>query len=810
VVNIYTGASFLTEFQEPLEFIPTTFDELERCVSIYNPCEVLLVSSLSPGEIKSVLQFSGIQNSAVHIVDIDSSDRATKCQQQKYIQHILDTFYEKDIMNICSEFTAYPTATQSLSFLLNYIQEQNPNLVKKVAVPSFHSSNKVLLANHTLKQLNILGDASIKKGVMGSVSDFLNKCCTAMGKRKFHHQIVTPTSDEPWLNQEYEMTSIFLEDSRIPGFRKSLGQIRDLEKISRQILVKKIYPSSIHHLYRSVFLTQEIAVSLSDNPKIMDYLSGSVPIAPVLTKVVEFLDRRFFMEKCRNLNTMSSFEESFIRPGVSTDLDQAITLYESNIFKFDKIHDHLNSIMRKNEKPGDTTEYVKKHETEKSGTSLQITKKRGQTLKTLLSKTESIQIPGTDIQILCSEIKFVNASGSADEIEIPILSKIIRDTLLQKELLQRCIVVAYYKILDELERDMFKNIESIVTFISNFDVLQSKAYVAKEYNYCRPSISADSDHSFVQAEKLRHCLIEHIQQNEIYVPNDVCLGLEENGFLLYGTNAVGKTSLIRALGVAIIMAQAGLFVPCSKFLFKPYTAIFSRIVGNDNLFKGLSTFAVEMSELRVILKMADDRSLVLGDELCSGTETESALSIFVSGIQHLSRCRANFIFATHFHEIVGFDEIKEIKTMSLKHMSVVYDRELDALVYDRRLLDGPGNRMYGLEVCKSLHLDDAFLENAYAIRSKYFVKSGLDFNASTYNKAKIRGNCEMCKCAIGEETHHIAPQAASDQNGFIGTFHKNHPANLMSVCSKCHDAEHSKETKTTIVRKKTTKGFVLK
>lgn len=807
VVNIYTGASFLTEFQEPLEFIPTTFDELERCISIYNPCEVLFVSSLSPDEIKSVLQFSGIQNSIVHTVDISSSDRATKCQQQKYIQHILDTFYEKDIMNICSEFTAYPAATQSLSFLLNYIQEQNPNLVKKVSVPSFQSSNKVLLANHTLKQLNILGDASVKKGVLGSVSDFLNKCCTAMGKRKFHHQIVSPTSDESWLNQEYEMTGLFLQDDRIPAFRKSLGQIRDIEKISRQILVKKIYPSSIHHLYRSVLQTQEIARDLSENQKIMDYLSNYAPINPVLTEVAEFLDQRFFTDKCRNLNTMSSFEESFIRPGVSPDLDQALSLYQSNIIKFDKIHDHLNYIMWKNEKPGDTTEYVKKHETEKSGTSLQITKKRGQILKTRLLKTESISIPDTDIQILCSDIKFVNASGSTDEIEIPVLSKIMRDMLFQKELLQKCIVAAYYKILDELERDMFKNIESIVGFISKFDVLQSKAHVAKEYNYCKPSISSDSDHSFVQAEKLRHCLIEHIQQNEIYVPNDVCLGLEENGFLLYGTNAVGKTSLIRALGVAIIMAQAGLFVPCSKFLFKPYTAIFSRIVGNDNLFKGLSTFAVEMSELRVILKMADDRSLVLGDELCSGTETESALSIFVSGIQHLSKCHANFIFATHFHEIVGFDEIKEIKTMALKHMSVIYDRELDALVYDRQLLDGPGNRMYGLEVCKSLHLDDAFLENAYAIRSKYFVKSGLDHVTSNYNKTKIRGNCEICKCAIGEETHHIAPQADADKGGFIGTFHKNHPANLMSVCSKCHDAEHSKETKTTIVRKKTTKGY---
>ena len=92
------------------------------------------------------------------------------------------------------------------------------------------------------------------------------------------------------------------------------------------------------------------------------------------------------------------------------------------------------------------------------------------------------------------------------------------------------------------------------------------------------------------------------------------------------------------------MAQSGFYVPCSQFTYKPYKAIFSRILGNDNLFKGLSTFAVEMSELRTILQLADENSLILGDELCSGTETESALSIFVSGLQHLYHVNSKVIF----------------------------------------------------------------------------------------------------------------------------------------------------------------------
>jgi DNA mismatch repair protein MutS len=204
------------------------------------------------------------------------------------------------------------------------------------------------------------------------------------------------------------------------------------------------------------------------------------------------------------------------------------------------------------------------------------------------------------------------------------------------------------------------------------------------------------------------------------VANNIVLGNDSvNGILLYGTNAVGKTSFIRAIGIAIVMAQAGLYVPCSSFEYMPYKYIFTRILGNDNIFKGLSTFAVEMSELRTILRLADEKSIVLGDELCSGTESISATSIFVAGVKQLEEKNTSFIFATHLHEIVRYDEIRDLKSVLLKHMSVMYDRENDKLIYDRKLKDGPGDNMYGLEVCKSLNLPGSFLELAHNIRMKY-------------------------------------------------------------------------------------------
>jgi DNA mismatch repair protein MutS len=278
------------------------------------------------------------------------------------------------------------------------------------------------------------------------------------------------------------------------------------------------------------------------------------------------------------------------------------------------------------------------------------------------------------------------------------------------------------------------------------------------------------------------------------VTNDISLGINERGLLLYGTNAVGKTSMIRALGICIIMAQAGLYVPCSAFTYRPYTSIMTRILGNDNLFKGMSTFAVEMSELRVILKCADQNSLILGDELCSGTEIDSAISIFVAGLQKLHALESCFVFATHMHEIVDYEEIAQLDKLTTKHMAVTYDRARDMLIYDRKLRDGAGPSMYGLEVCKSLHLPDDFLKMANAIRVKYRAKGAgtgdLSFKPSHFNAHKVKGICELCKKETGEEVHHLQHQKEADVNDYIQHFHKNHRANLLTVCESCHLKMH--------------------
>jgi len=877
IVNIFTGKAYIYEYEIPYSLNPTTFDDLERAICVFAPSEVILISSFDEIITNTIIQYSGIKTTTIHKINVSerqeakptgenqNQKKAKNCQNQNYIQHIIGVFFGEETYQICGEFQEYPLATQSFCFLLDFIKEHNPNLVKKIAIPVFNnSSSRMILANHTLKQLNIIDDQSNdgkRTKRFSSILSLLNQCSSAIGSRLFQSQITNPTFDEKWLKEEYGMTATFLSPNFFPmvkSFRKQLSEIRDIEKLCRQLITKKIYPASIFYLYKSVEIIQQMNVCLYENPEILEYLSSDSQVLHSNKKSSEkenhwnqidsstkafcqFIESQFYIERCRGIHSANIFDENIICQGVSKNLDDTFHKYNENLDLFEKIREYLNQLIKTCEKNNDL-DHVKKHETEKSGFSLVITKTRGKILKAVFANMlkenseSTVEIEGKKIQV--KDIRLVSATGSNDEITFPLLTQTTKYILCLKEELNKEIAKVYQDILSIVERDWFQCLENLTKYVGKIDVITTKAFIAREYNYCCPEILENSPKSFLNAENLRHPLIEHLNTNEIYVPNDICIGalatqgdpglgraaaqfqdppkaaqntISADGILLFGTNAVGKTSLIRAVGISLIMAQCGCFVPCSRFQYKPYTAIYSRILGNDNLFKGLSTFMVEMSELRTILKMADENSLILGDELASGTENESALSIFASGLMDLHKKRASFVFATHMHEIVHFEEIGNLENLALKHLEVYYDREQDCLVYNRKLKEGAGNRMYGLEVCRSLHMPEDFLETAMKIRGKYFPDTGgeLSMKPSHFNNKKIRGLCEICKVELSEETHHMSPQRDADKNGFIGTFHKNHPANLLAVCEKCHDTIHKTPEKEKQVRKKTTKGYVL-
>jgi DNA mismatch repair protein MutS len=239
---------------------------------------------------------------------------------------------------------------------------------------------------------------------------------------------------------------------------------------------------------------------------------------------------------------------------------------------------------------------------------------------------------------------------------------------------------------------------------------------------------------------------------------------------------------MKAVGIAVLCAQTGIPVAASQIDITPYTGIYTRILGNDNLWAALSSFAVEMTEFRAILKYADNHSLILGDELCSGTETRSATAIVSAGIQTLVKRGAQFLFATHLHELSELEEIRSLHEVKFAHLGVETNLATKTITYKRVLELGPGSSLYGLEVCYGLDMDPEFLELANSIRNSKF---------SRYNSSVPVRECEICKSEKELQTHHIIEQAKA-KNGFVADGIQTHSAgNLVVLCELCHKNHHA-------------------
>lgn len=829
-IDIYTGKSNIFQFREAYTNNPTNYDELERFISIYNPNEVILISNLQDNEINKIINYTDIKCKSIHKINLnDDNDntlykRARNTEKQSYQSEILNKFYQFDDYDVfVQNFNENNIATQSFCFLLDFVFQHNPNLVNKIDEPVFDNQSECLiLANHSLKQLNIIDDDN-SIGKYSSVSKMLNCCLTPMGKRKFNNIFLNPTTNITYLEREYSITEYMISnyDKYSDILRSNLPNIKDLSKLCRQVYLKKMTPKIFYNLYYNILIIKDIYDIVIRDPVIKGYLNNFEndidKIGDFCNNITSFIKDNIDLDISKDIDMLQQFDQNFIKSGVDELLDLKTTDLRQSEIKLESIKNYLNVLIENKEKNCKTVDFVKIYETEKNNFSLLCTNRRCKLLEDALPvKHTVVKIPydSNEFELIVSKshFSFNKQSASNNCIVHEQITKLCKNISNIKVSMKDIITQVFNTVITKFEY-YHSSIECISNFVTLIDVIFAKSSIAKKYNYCRPKIEF-AEKSFIKAKKVRHCLIEQFQTGELYVTNDINIGdAEPDGILLYGTNAVGKTSFIRSIGISLIMAQAGLYVACSEFTYMPYNYIFTRILGNDNLFKGLSTFAVEMSELRTILRLADKNSLVLGDELCSGTENTSAISIFVAGVQKLHNCKCSFIFATHLHEIVNYDEIRELKTLVLKHMSVLYDKERDLLIYDRKLKDGPGDSMYGLEVCKSLKLPEDFLTNAYNIRMKYNPEAGsiLSLKTSHFNSKKIMSICELCKENIGSEVHHLQHQSVADNNGFINnsdmTFNKNNIANLMTLCEKCHNNIHTQKVQHK--RVKTTKGFIL-
>jgi DNA mismatch repair protein MutS len=811
-IDIYTGYSNTMQYIVDYIKSPTVFDSLENYLCINKPSECIIISNYSLTYILELI------NCKVHTYNYDH-EWIKNISKQKYQYEIIKTFLNKDPNNIFDEWNI---STQSYCLLIQFIYKHNPNLIKKLQSPSLiNTETKLILANHSLKQLNIISDNNYS-GKLNSVSGLLNNCITSMGKRAFNYELLNPSIDFKYLKEVYDITEHCINKNNWQLIRNYLGGIKDLSKIYRKIILGKLSPKDFYIIHNNLVTINNIFLHIINDNKLMNFINNE-GVSFCITEIQNYISKYLNLELCKKYDDLSfdKFSLNMINDILlfnheySDDLNKDYENFKSYFGQLSKIKNFLDLSIKDHEsssgsfnKKNENVDYIKVHECPKTEPVLVGTSRRLNILKKILPELTCYEFSCNEFNPKTIEIK--NHNGSNSMITSNEINTISKNILKYKEIFFNNLTKNFNKFAIDFINKFESHINIIIEYVTNCDILQNRCYIAETYSYTKPIIN-DTTESFVEFKGIRHPIIEKINTNEIYITNDLNFTQNTNSYLLYGTNAVGKTSFIKSIGIAIIVAQAGLFVPAEYFSFSIYKSIYTRILGNDNLFKGLSTFAVEMTELRSILKNANKNSLILGDELCSGTESTSALSIFTAGVKYLSEKNCSFIFATHFHEIINYSEIKDIDTLKLLHMSVIYDKTNDRLIYDRKLKDGPGDNMYGLEVCKSLNLPDDFLELAHDIRNKYnkYVSGGneliIEKKTSKYNPKKIKGMCEICKEKEGTEVHHLIYQKEFQDNKKLNKLKKNHKANLINICEECHDKIHNDNLELKIY--KTTNGY---
>lgn len=781
-LDIHSGTLYTNEYKVPYYHNPTTYDEIEKHISIYNPIETIIIHNIEKTNVNDILQYINHKSKKTTVISLSDdsffSEQARKCEYQSYQEELMDKYYKH--MTVQSNLFNHIISFQSLCFLLNYVEQHNPTLIHKIKEPMIEQDDKrLILANHLLKQLNILETDQSSDHKYSCIMNLLNECKTKMGKRLFQYILVNPTRDATLLQESYDLTEHMIKHKY--DWTRYFTKMKDMDYILRKNILKKCSPLDYYYMHDFCIQLNAIVDTLDET--LLKHIDSRKTIS-IIHDIKKTIEQFFNMSMIQSVNSCAfdkfpEYINHLILSGNDATLD---TMMEQKIESKDKLDAFIQTLedIYKSLDKKSKSSVIKIHETS-SGISLHITKRRCNLLLNHLTKPFDIEYISLNKKKVFQVDKLSKTDYNSTTCS---LSGAFLHTITHQMYNESSTFLKQFNHVYQAFHAKINDLQHLIHVCKTLDMLHCKKEIAVKNNYSKP-ILEPKEHSFLDIKELRHPLIEKIETNELYVTNDVCM--DKSGMLLYGTNAVGKTSFIKSIGIAVLMAQCGLYAPCKSMIFSPYQYIFTRIIGNDNIFKGLSTFGVEMSELRVILKYCNSNSLILGDELCSGTELDSALSIFVSGLEKMYKLNSSFIFATHFHQIQHFSEIRDMPNLQLKHLTVEYNPKCNSLIYNRKLQDGAGESIYGLEVCKSLSMPTDFLDRAYEIRNKYdkSYNNILSYKTSKYNKDKLRGLCEFCKCNMSHEIHHL-----KYQKDFKDTQVHN-KANLSCVCETCHDKIHS-------------------
>lgn len=581
--------------------------------------------------------------------------------------------------------------------LLAYIVKTQKRVLVHLQTFCFYDSKDYLrLDNSAVRNLELVESLKGNR-FKNNLFSILDKCSTAMGSRFLKRSILFPLIDIRKINDRLDLIDEFNKNGLIvEDIKRDLREIYDLERIVGRISYGNLNPKDLIQLKKSIGVLPSIKELLSK-------IKGKV--APKISTNITTYD------------TLFELLDSAI------DENASFTLKDGGVIK-EGYSEELDTIKNISSKNKDFLINLEKREREKTGI---------KTLKVGYNKVFGyyIEITKSYLGLVKDEFGYIRKQTTSNS------ERYITEELKEREALilrsdERSIEleVELFNKIREVCKEYASNLQSSAKLISEIDMLISLANVAKTNNYVRPSFSLYDEYEIVEG---RHPVIE-ATMDKPFIPNNLMLYNNDKILLITGPNMSGKSTFMRQNAIIAIMAQMGSFVPATSAKLPIFDQIFTRIGSSDDIASGESTFMTEMLEVNYAIQNATERSLIILDEVGRGTATFDGMALAQAIIEHLHFVtKAKTLFSTHYHELTSLDKsLSSLKNVHVEANASNFDTTGE-LVFLHKVLDGPSDQSYGINVASLAKIPVEVTLRAKDILTKLEEKSNFDENTLSIN-----------------------------------------------------------------------------
>ncbi len=512
----------------------------------------------------------------------------------------------------------------------------------------------------------------------GSLLHLLDATKTAMGARLLRRRLLAPLTDVRAIRRRHDAVEAFVVDEVLrQEVRASLAPVGDLERMATRAVMGVATPRDLGGIRDALARAEELATGLAQAAaRSTDETLGALVPADVLSELRGALSTVLVAEP-----PASARDGGIVADGIDADLDElrALSSRSKDVI--------LELEQRERRRTGIGSLKIKY--TRVFGYYIEVTKANLGAVPSDYVRKQTVANAERYVTEELAELqeRILGADERAKQLETALFEKLRAQVAAQAHRLR-----------------------ALAESLASIDVHSTLAEVAHRFGYGRPDVDASTRLMLVEA---RHPIVERLVAQGSFVPNDVSLDVEgERLMILTGPNMSGKSTAMRQVALAVVLAQAGSFVPARRAHIGVVDRLYTRVGASDNLGEGQSTFMVEMREAASILRGATQRSLVILDEIGRGTSTYDGLAIAWAIAEHLHdtvRCRG--MFATHYHELCELAATRE----GAVNYNVAAREYGDDVVFLHKLVPGGANRSYGIAVARLAGVPASVLDRARSI-----------------------------------------------------------------------------------------------